>query len=554
MAVFKINDLSFSYPNSEKKALKNINLEIEEGDFVLLCGKSGCGKSTLLSMLKPELTPNGEKNGEVLFFNKGKLTLEESARKIGFMLQNAEYQTVTHSVLSELSFGLENIGCSTSKIKQKIAEVCAEFSLDNILNKKVDELSGGQKQLLCLASIAAMTPKAIILDEPTSQLDPVTASSFLSILKTLSTDNGITVVISEHRLQNVVPLSDRVILMEDGEIISNTSVLNIYAKHLMENEFFNASMPFYMLLYANFPNGEKMPLSIYEGKKWLSSLLKNKLKYTSSIIEDTVLSNNNAVEMKNVFYSYDSKNYVLRNMSLKIKEGSFVSLMGANGAGKTTALSLMSGILECKSGKIKIFGKDIRKYNDAHFYGNTVAYLPQKCESLFAGNTIKEDMQYLLKASGMKKDEALKKIEEISAFCEISHILNSHPYDVSGGEMQKAALALILLKEPKIIFLDEPTKGMDNLFKKRFGEKIKALCKSGITAVMVSHDTEFCAEYCDECVMIFNGECVSKENKYDFFCENIFYTTSARKISRDIFENAVTQRQVVELCKKNLLS
>lgn len=554
MVNFKINNLSFCYSNETSPALKSINLEINQGEFVVLCGKSGSGKSTLLRMLKPELTPKGKKDGEIFFFSQSReaFSQKSSAESIGFMLQNIEYQTVTHTVRSELAFALENLGLESKTIRLRIAEICAYFSLEPIIDKKICELSGGQKQTVCLAAIMAIHPKAIILDEPTSQLDPVSASNFLDTVQRLCKENAITVIISEHRLQNVIPIADRVIIMQDGEIINDSEPKNINREIIENNDFVNCSLPFAMSLYFTLNLKGEIPLSVAAGKRLLSEALTDEPQYKVPERERVEDKKDIAVEMKNVRFAYDEKGYVIKNMNIKIKSGSFTALMGANGAGKTTALSLMGGILPCKIGKIKLFDKDIRKYKSSTLYGSTVAFLPQKCESLFAGNTVKEDLESVLNNSGMSKDEIEHKINKAAVFTEITHLLLKHPYDISGGEMQRAALAMVMLKEPKIIFLDEPTKGMDNLFKKQFAKKIREMCQKGVTVVMVSHDTEFCAEYCDECAMIFDGMCVLKENKYDFFAQNYFYTTTANKISREIFDSAITGKQVIDLCKKNL--
>lgn len=554
MVNFKIKNLSFFYPDATKAALKNIDLEAEQGEFIVICGRSGSGKSTLLRLLKPEMAPRGKTDGEISFFSKKKeeFSLKESAQNIGFLLQNTQYQAVTHTVRSEIAFGLENLGLDSKAIRLRIAELSAYFSLESIIDKKISELSGGQIQLVCLASIVAMHPKVLILDEPTSQLDPVTASVFLDTVEKLCRENGMTVIITEHRLENVVPVADRVIVMENGEIVNNSSPRDITGELLRENDFMSCSVPVPMRLCSQLGLEGQIPLSVAEGHKMLEALLENKLKYTVPEREERKTSTEIAIRMKNVRYAYDNSGYVLKGMDLSVKKGSFTAVLGSNGAGKTTALYLMSGILECKSGKIKLFEKNIKKYKPSELYSGMVAVLPQKCESLFAGNTVKEDLENILRASGASKEERKQRIEAVSEFTEISSILDRHPYDISGGEMQKAALAMVLLKEPKIIFLDEPTKGMDNLFKKRFAQKITQLCQSGVTVVMVSHDAEFCAEYCDECVMIFDGICALQENKYDFFAQNFFYTTAANKIARDIFPTAVTQRQVLELCKKNL--
>ncbi|MBR3767579.1 MAG: ATP-binding cassette domain-containing protein [Clostridia bacterium] len=553
MVDFSIKDLSFSYPNEKKKALDNISLDIRSGEFIVISGPSGSGKSTLLSMLKPELTPHGNLQGEIIYFGKEKklFSQRESSEKIGYLLQNSEYQTVTHSVRTELSFGLENLGLDSKTIRLRIAEISAYFSLEKIIDKKTDELSGGQKQLVCLASILAMHPKAVIFDEPTAQLDPMAAQTLLSTIEKLCRENGITVIITEHRLENIIPQADRLIVLQDGKIIADCPPENLDVSLFPDNEYIKSSMPFPMRLFARLGYKEKLPLNIGDGRLILKKLLQKEINDTINR-EEAKKTENFAVEAKNVWFSYDKKSYVLNSFNLKIPVGSFFAIMGANAAGKSTAVSLMCGILPCKSGEIKIFGKNIKKYHHNELYNGILAFLPQKCESLFSGNTVLEDLQNALSDSGLSKDEKTAKINETANITNITSILNKHPYDISGGEMQRAALAIVLLKNPKIIFMDEPTKGMDSIFKKQFADIIKNLCKIGVTVIMVSHDTDFCAEHCDRCAMIFDGMCITQSDKYDFFANNYFYTTAANKLAREFFPNAVTEEEVYKLCIKNL--
>lgn len=554
MVNFKINNLSFTYPDSKAQALKNINLTINQGEFIVICGRSGSGKSTLLRMLKPELTPHGTKEGEIKFFGSDEFSLRDSAEKIGFLLQNTEYQAVTHSVRTELAFGLENLGLDSKTIRLRIAEFSAYFSLESIIDKKISELSGGQKQMVCLASILAMHPDVVIFDEPTSQLDPMTAETLLNTIYKLCRENGITVIITEHRLENLIPVADRVIVMDKGKIISDTSPRDIPAELAADDDFISSAVPIAMRLHTKLKFTSPVPLNVAEGRQMLSRLFSEKPKHKELEADSKDNINESAVEVKELWYAYDKSRYVLNGLDLKIKKGSFFALLGANGAGKTTALSLISGLLPCKQGKIKLFGKPINKYKDDELYGKTIGVLPQKCESLFGGYTVREDLDKSLSKSLPDKKARKERIEEIAAFCEITKLLDSHPYDISGGEMQRAALCMVLLKEPQILLLDEPTKGMDNLFKKQFASKIKELNSKGITVIMVSHDTEFCAEYCDECALIFDGMCALQEESRKFFSKNFFYTTTANKIAREFFPNAVTERQVLEHCRQNLVN
>lgn len=545
MVDFEIENLSFSYPESAKKALNHIRLTVKQGEFIVLCGKSGSGKSTLLRLLKPELSPHGERSGTIRFFEKDNLSQRESAEKIGFLLQNTEYQAVTHSVRTELAFGLENLGLDSESIRLRMGEIAAYFSLEQIIDKKISELSGGQKQLVCLASVLMMHPDVLIFDEPTAQLDPMSAETLLGTIQKLCRENGITVLLSEHRLQSVIPMADRVIVMQEGEIVCDAPPRAIPTALVERDAFVSLAVPVSMRLHTHLHLPSPVPLNVAEGRRMLGTLFPEPPHRTAPTQMPRQRSETLAVEAKDLWFAYDKSKFVLKGLNLKIRAGSFFALLGANGVGKSTALSLLSGLLPCKRGSVKLFGKSIGKIPDKDLFGKTVGVLPQKCESLFGANTVREDLEKTLPKNS-------RRLEAVAAFCDITHLLERHPYDLSGGEMQRAALAMVLLKEPRILFLDEPTKGMDNLFKQQFAEKIRALNDGGTTVVIVSHDTEFCAEYCDECALLFDGVCALQEEADKFFSQNFFYTTAANKIARDVFPLAVTERQVLMLCKANL--
>lgn len=552
MVDFKLNNLSFAFPNG-KKVLENINLEIFGGEFVVLCGKSGSGKTTLLRLLKPQLKPHGKQSGKIEIFEKdeNELSLRESASKIGFVLQNPELQCVTNTVRSELLFGLQNLGFESNAAKLRVAETAALFSLEKIIDKKVSELSGGQKQFLNLAAVVAMNPRVLILDEPTARLDPVSAQRLIDALVTLCREYGVTVIVSEHRLERLVSLCDRLIVLENGKILSNGAPEKLGGELLKKSEFLRLSVPLPVRVHAALSLPGDAPKNIGEGRKMLSALLKNRT-FEETKKAETVEKGETAVKVKNLFYSYDGKEYVLKKLCLEVKKGSLFAVLGSNGAGKTTLLNLIGGLLKSKKGTIELFGKNIGKYDSRELYRKNVAVLPQNCEALFAGPTIFDDLENILKSDKIPKDEIQKRIFEVGEFCEITELLSSHPYDVSGGELERAALAAVLLKRPKLLLLDEPTKGLDSLFKKQLSKKLRDLCNRGVTVIMVSHDTEFCAEYCDECSFVFDGECVAQKDAHAFFSNNCFYTTAASRMTRGILPCAVTESEVLELCKKNL--
>lgn len=554
MVDFSLKNFSFFYPERDQASLDQINLDIHSGELIVLCGRSGSGKSTLLKMLKPELTPKGKMTGEIRIFSKQKseISQRDSAEKIGFLLQNTEYQTVTHTVRSELAFGLENLGYSREVIRLRMAEICDYFSLEKLLDRKTCELSGGKKQLLCLAAVVAMHPRVLILDEPTAQLDPMTAQTLMETAARLCRENGMTVIICEQRLESVIPVADRVIIMEKGRTLSDTPPRQIPRELFSSNEFVSLAMPSAMRIHARLEQDGPAALHVTEGRRMLERLLGDQVKYTSLPEKAKDRTAPVVLAMKNVSYAYDRSGFVLKNFSLEVRRGEFLALLGANAAGKTTALSLMGGLLKCRSGKISVLGKDIKKYKDSELYGAKIAMLPQNCESLFACNTIGEDLYKVLSGEKMSRREKTVLMEEAASFFEISDLLDRHPYDVSAGEMQRAALAMVMLRKPEILLLDEPTKGMDNLFKASFGQKIRELCDGGVTVIMVSHDAEFCAEYCSECAMVFDGICALKTDVRDFFSRNYFYTTVANKIARDYFPKSVTEEEVIRLCQKNI--
>ena len=553
MEQFCFDRVSFTYPNQQTPALRDIDLRVNAGEFIVVCGASGSGKSTLLRLMKPELTPHGRLTGALRFFGKDAdaFSLRDSAERIGFLMQDPEYQTVTEDVLGELAFGPENLGMDTGAISLRLSEIAAYFGLDGILEKKTGTLSGGQKQLLALASALTLHPQALILDEPTSQLDPTSADSLLHTATRLCRENGLTVIVSEHRLEQILPAATRVIVMENGKIAADCPPREIDPALFARNEFVYRAMPTPMRLHAALGLPGPAPLEVSDGRAALEKLFGDR-PLDAALPPAPVCDGEPAAEFSRVWFAYDRSGYVLRDLSLKIPQGSLFALMGANAAGKSTALSLLGGVRAPAAGTVRIFGKNVKKYKPTELYSGNVAMLPQKCETLFAAATIREDLLSALGDSGLSKAEKQEKMLAVASFLEIEDLLDRHPYDVSGGEMQRAALAMVLLRDPRLILLDEPTKGIDNVMKHRLAQKLTALCEKGKTVVMVSHDTEFCARYCTACAMLFRGQTAAVDTPRAFFSRHYFYTTAANKLARGLFPGAVTEEEVLTLCKKNL--
>jgi len=545
MAHFQIQDLSFSYPTAKgRDSLHCVNLTIEKGEYVVLCGKSGSGKTTLLRQLKPVLAPHGKKSGKIIFNGVPleAVSPREQAAKIGYVMQDPDDQIVTDKVWHELAFGLESIGCDQKTMRARVAEMACYFGIADWFHKDVATLSGGQKQLLNLASIMAMQPEVLILDEPTSQLDPIAASDFLNTVRKINIELGTTVIITEHRLEDIFPYADRAIVMNSGCVIADDTPRNIGKLLYAQKHDMFAAMPTPVRVFYGAEGEGECPLTVREGRNWLSHTYPAPkictLPVTEPIQEDPALS------LKELWFRYEKDSPdVLRGVSAEIPKGILYAIVGGNGAGKSTTLKAICGICKPYRGRVKVLGKPIEKYKSAELFGGCLAMLPQDPKSLFVKKTVREDL------AEMTGDKA--KIAEIAATCEIDHLLDSHPYDLSGGEQQRSALAKVLLTDPQVLLLDEPTKGIDSFFKEKLAKILCKLKEQGITIVMVSHDVEFCAKYADTVAMFFDGQILTEDTPRRFFGSNSFYTTAAGRMSRSVFSMAVTVEDVVALCNQN---
>ena len=558
MALFEIKDLNFSYPDAGVPAIQKINFSIEQGEFMVICGKSGCGKTTLLRHFKTVMTPYGKREGEILFEGQPleEISVRKQSAEIGYVLQSPDNQIVTDKVWHELAFGVENLGYDQQTIRLRVAEMASFFGIQNWFSKNVEELSGGQKQLLNLASVMAMQPKVLVLDEPTSQLDPIAASEFLSTIRKINLDLGITVIIIEHRLEEVFPMADKVLVLEDGkQTFFDTP--RMVGKELADHDLFLA-MPSPVQIYNKTGQEGVCPLTVCGGRNWLEEHykgqeeIKEEVKYPEKKRKN--LSKKEAViSVKEVWFRYEKEGKdIVRDLSLQVKKGELFCILGGNGTGKSTTLSLLSGIHRPYRGKIFLQGRDIRKIPEKELFHHFLGVLPQNPQSLFVGNTVEEDLWEMVNnLSPLKRKEHKEKIDQVVEDTEIGHLLHMHPYDLSGGEQQRAALAKVLLLEPEILLLDEPTKGLDGFYKSKLAGIFKRLQEKGITILMVSHDIEFCASYADTCAMFFDGAVVTACDSREFFTGNSFYTTAANRMARHIFPDAVTVKDVIESCRRN---
>lgn len=567
MEIYQIKSLKFTYPLAEKPALNSINFTVNSGEFITICGQSGCGKSTLLRHLKPMLAPHGTKSGEITFRGNAVENLDQrtQAAKIGFVLQTPENQIVTDKVWHELAFGLESLGYDNKQIRLRVAEMASFFGIQNWFMKNVNELSGGEKQLLNLASIMAMQPSVLLLDEPTSQLDPIAAADFLETVKRINRELGTTVIITEHRLEEVLPLSDRVIVMDEGKIIVDDTPQTTGKTLKNLNHHMFVAMPSPMRIYAGVENLSQYPITVCDGRKWLDSLFNTipagkdidmtsyDSKTSTHIFRSGKKTDVPAVCLQDVWFKY-GKNLpdTIKGLSLEVCKGQFYCIVGGNGTGKTTTLSIISGIITPYRGKVYINGKDSLRISNKDRFHKNLAMLPQHSQALFTQKTVLLDLFEQLYDMKLTKDQKAEKIQEVSKLCELDELLLVHPYDLSGGEQQRAAIAKVLLTEPQILLLDEPTKGLDGFFKTKLASILKKLTDNGVTIIMVSHDIEFCARYADMCAMFFDGGIVTQNVPRTFFAGNSFYTTAANRMARHHFPDSITTEDVIAACQSRL--
>ena len=546
METIRLKNVTFSYPLADGNALDNVNFSIDSSEFIVLCGKSGCGKSTLLKQLKKNLIPYGKLEGQVLYCGEQVVDLEDrrSVREIGFVQQNPDNQIVTDKVWHELAFGLESLGLSNAAIKRRVAEMASYFDIQGWFRKSVNELSGGQKQLLNLASIMTMQPKVLVLDEPTSQLDPIAASEFLRTVYKINRELGTTVIISEHRLEEIFPMADKVMVMDGGRVIAFESPDRI-GEFLAGGGRQNRHPMFYglpsvMRIFSDVCPNTKSPLTIREGRLRLEEMLTERTEVQSAVTQEADSSDvieNQVITLKDVWFKYSrDSGDVLRGLNLNVEANRWHCLLGGNGVGKSTTLKAISGIVKPQRGSVKVNRKKL-------------SMLPPNPQALFTEITAEEELLEALYYIKMPESAKIDRVNDMLALMEIEHLRKANPYDLSGGEQQRLALGKILLLEPKILLLDEPTKGLDPFFKRTLAGILRKLVDSGVTIFMVSHDIEFCAEYADRCAMFFDGDIVSTGSPKAFFSGNSFYTTTANKIVREWQTDAITCEEVSKWLK-----
>lgn len=534
MEILSCENVAFKYNESTDYAISDCTFSVKKGEKIMLCGASGSGKSTLLRLLKRELSPRGELSGDITLMGKDRSELSdrESAEKIGFVMQSPDSQTVCDKVSAELAFGLESFGVKSGEIQSRVGEMAAFFGIEPLYDRDISTLSGGQKQLVALCSVMATDPDILLLDEPTAQLDPVAARELLGILDRLNKEMGVTIIIAEHDPEELFDSCDKILYLANGKTeFFGTPALT--AKYFVENAL-EGFLPETAKAFARLC--DDLPLNVRQGRAKLEKL--GVTDIPKQAVNDTERAEPYALQCKNLWQRYEKNSPdILKGCDLGIRKGECYGLLGSNGGGKSTLLRVICGLCKPYMGTVSLFGKKQKAYKNGSLFRGMLAFLPQEPVTMFVKESVRED----LLQSGDKVT-----VENVSQRMGIEHLLDRHPWDLSGGEIQKCAFAKILLADPKIIVLDECTKGMDSFAKKALGDILLDLKDEGRTILLVTHDLEFAAQYCDRCGLLFDGKIVAEDNAVEFFSHNRFYTTAAARLTRGFFSGAVTSTAVRE--------
>ncbi len=465
MEAIKCKGLSFCYPNKTENALSDVSFSLKKGEFCAVLGASGSGKSTLLKLMKKEISPHGTRGGSI-----------QITGTVGYVSQHFEESTVSDTVYGELAFSPTHAGLSAEEIRLLVAETAAYFHLSNKLDAPVSALSGGEKQILCLASVMMMKPDILLLDEPFSQLDPVAAAAFADVLRTVHRDFGTAVLLAAHALEECWHMLDSILLLDGGRVCMKEEK-NAAATRLVQTES---------------PMTDALPVFLR---------MDEAAQRSRSVDVATLPQDKPQLEAKHLYFAYQKGKDVLRDASLALFPGKIHAVIGENGSGKTTLLKALCGVRRAYRGKVKTKA--------------SISMLPQNVYDLFTHETCAQEVHY----------------GELTDRLALADIANSHPFDISGGQAQRLALVKVLQTGADILLLDEPAKGLDPVLKAQLGTLLWELCAEGKTVLLVTHDLEFAGRYADVASLMSCGSMVATMPAPALFRKLHFYTTPSSRLT-----------------------
>lgn len=553
MAGYQVENVTFYYPRTSTPALQGIDLSVRPGDFILIGGPTGSGKTTLLRLLKKQVQPAGKLTGSILYggISLQKMPDKASAEEIGMVFQNPDNQIIMNTVRQELCYGMENLGYPAALMQKRMAEVVPFFGMDSWLHQSVETLSGGQKQLLNLAAVMMLRPRVLLLDEPTAQLDPIAASEFTDLLVRINQELSITVILCEHRLEGLFSHANRVLLMREGRIAYQGKTDEVIRRVWEEQDIdFSLYLPSVSRLYLQMEEEiqphRHIPVTVKAGKRWFSryfqqhgDLFSNSPKAERPITGDPERA---LLHCHDLYFQYGKKTApVLKRLSCLLKPQDFFVLLGGNGAGKSTLLKLVAGVLDHQRGNIRYKGTKLHRM-PPETLRREIGYVAQNPLAYFTRDTVQEQLEERAEALGVTETGMLV---EIIRWFQLEPVMAKHPFDISGGQQQKLVLALVLMADPELILMDEPTKGLDPVAKRDLARWLNRIREKGKTIFMVSHDIEFAAAHASQCGLLFDGSIIAVDHPAAFFSENYYYTTMIHRMVRENLSEEVTEEGVI---------
>ena len=523
MAFIQAENYRFFYPDESAPALSVPELRVEKGSFCLVAGASGSGKTTLLRQLSGEVKLQGQEQGNLI----------SEAENCAYVWQNPDGQIVTDQVEYEIVFGLENRGMEKDKMIRRLAEVVTFFGLENLMSRDTMELSGGEMQILNVAAAVATGPDLLLLDEPASQLDPVSARRLYELLRQINEESGITILLAEQRLEEAVALADSMILLRGGELLAQGTPESVFSsvRDMPEREFF----PLYARGFSSLDSG--ILLSKKEARIWFEKNYREKDNFPAETpVGEHIARTERFLSCRDLYFRYDRREKdVLAGCSCEFPRGKIIGLAGGNGSGKTTFLQLLTGRLRPYRGKIRFCeasGKETV----------STAFLPQQPRYLFLKDT-----------AGEEWEKGTERTGELAGRFGLLPFADRNPADLSGGELERLALCRVLGEEADCYLLDEPTTGLNGSMKEILAEVLAERKREGKTILIVSHDMEFAAAHTDIMAFMFRGRIELVADTRRFFEENQFYTTAVNRIARGVSEHIIIWEDVEKYAEKKTL-